>query len=259
MKSMSATYPWLLLAAGLEIGLSACTDDGLRGLPDRAAVSGRRADEAMALLPGRPEAAGGWSVSAAANRVGDLAVPVAGLDAILAEVAAGHAVVVGQGVHAPGVATGYDLGAGTLTVLGADGRSRAQPLGRWRRHWMAAGLWAVTVMLPGELPAAADEDAYLRAAARLEQAASPWEAVLAYDAGLALWPNDTGALTGLGKSLYDLGDSKGAAAAFAAALQHSRDPTERERIGHLAAAMAGPGVAAQPVSTTEKPLSDPGQ
>ena len=259
MRRMSATCPWLLLAAGLEIGLSACIDDGLSGLPDRAMITAGRARGAISLLPQRPEAPGGWAVSAAASRLGEVAVPVAGLDGVLAEVAAGHAVVIGQGVHAPAVATGYDLRAGTMTVLGGDGRSGAQPLARWRRHWEAGGLWAVAVMLPGELPVAGDQESYLRAAARVEQAASPWEAVLVYDAGLARWPDNAGALSGLGNSLFHLGDAKGAAAAFAAAIERSNDASERERIRHLAADAIGTGVAAQPVSATEKSLSDPGQ
>lgn len=243
MTRMSPAYP-VLLATAAVMWAAGCAELGLGPLPRQAAVSEDSLRGAASYLPQRPEIEASSSVSTQASRQGRVAVVLEDTDALLAEVAAGHLVVVGQGVHAPNLAVGYDLDADVLLVMDGTNSVIRQPLSMWRTGWRASARWAVAVMPPGELPASVDKKAYLSAAARLRQSASPWEAVLAYDAGVARWPEDADAFSGLARSLYDLGDVQGAAAAFTAALSVSRDPGQRERIARLAASMGALPLAA---------------
>ncbi|HIJ62819.1 MAG TPA: hypothetical protein HPQ04_09030 [Rhodospirillaceae bacterium] len=215
--------------AASEIFLfAACAPLTDLGLPKSAALPLGRAETAVGLLPGWPDPDPARLVSAAASRQGSVAIALDGIDGVLAEVAAGHAVVMGTGRHAPVVAAGFDVAAGEVLLVGGPGRIYRQPLAAWRDDGDPPGFWAVAVVPPGELPVAADCAAYLRAAARLLQLGSPWEAVLAFDAGVARWPEDADALAGLGASLGHLGDPEGAARAMAAAQALSRDGAEKD-------------------------------
>ena len=109
---------------------------------------------------------------AGARRHGRLAVPVTRLSDLTAELAAGHPVVVFQNlgfgwfpVWHYAVAIGYDLSSGDLVLhSGLDAR-RAMPLATFERTWARGDHWALVVLPPEELPAAADEAAVLRARA----------------------------------------------------------------------------------------------
>lgn len=217
------------IAASMVL-LAACAPISGIGLPDRASVAADRVEAALSLLPRHPDPEAQHSVSLLASRQGRVAIGLESLDAVLAEIAAGHAVVMAEGIRAPSVAAGFDLESGELLLVGGGGRLVRQPLAAWSRP--SGDLWAVVVIPPGELPVAADCATYLRAVARLLQVGSPWEAVLAYDAGVARWPGDADALAGLGASLGGLGDRQGAAQALAAAAGMRSKPekeTSRDR------------------------------
>lgn len=160
-------------------------------------------------------------VLAAARRNGRLATPVASLRALLREVAAGHPVLVLQnrGLNwAPAwhyaVVTGYDLEAGELILHSGTEENLHIALATFERTWARGGHWALTVLPPGQLPAAADALSVLEAAAALERNGHAAAAATAYSAALQRWPRHMGALVGLANARHAQGDLPGAAEAL---------------------------------------------
>jgi hypothetical protein len=178
------------------------------------------------FTPGR-DGTLGHDLVGAARRHGLLAVPVAELPALLAELAAGHPVLVLQNLGLAwypqwhfAVAVGYDLTTNQLALRSGEERRRVVSLDTFSRTWARADRWAVVVLPADRLPATGDEAAALRAAAGLERAGRLPEAAIAYDAVLRRWPGSLGALIGRGNARYAAGDLDGAEAAYRAALEH---------------------------------------
>jgi hypothetical protein len=251
----------VLVGLGALCALSACaTPDvaGLResadGLPQRAEVGGvpfhpqqeqycgpatlatvlgwsgvpirQDAIASEVFTPGR-EGTLGHDLIGGARRHGRLAVPVADLPSLLAEMAAGHPVLVLQNLGLTwypqwhfAVAVGYDLTRNELALRSGEEWRRVVPLDTFDRTWARAGRWALVVLPPDRLPATGTEAAVLSAAAGLERAGRSQEAGIAYDAVLRRWPRSLGALTGRGNVRYAAGDLDGAEAAYRAALEH---------------------------------------
>lgn len=166
-----------------------------------------------------------------ASRYGRLAYPITGTSAMLTELAAGHPVLVVQnlGVEARPlwncvVAVGYDRPQEQVLVHSGEHAGKRMPLRLFERLWSDSGQWGLVVLRPGDLPAAAHQPDYLKAATQLRRAGRYWEAVQAYDAALAAWPADGETLMGLGASLYLLGDTRGAVDAYRTAALTSTDP-----------------------------------
>lgn len=164
---------------------------------------------------------------AGARRHGALATRVPGrLDALVQELAAGHAVVVflnlGLAMNPVwhyAVLVGHDRAAREFVLRsGPVERDRF----RWRTFeltWARGGHWAAVVLPPGRLPVSASEDEAVRAAVGFERVAAPAAAVRAYEAVLARWPGSLTALLGLGNSHHAGGDLAGAARAYGQAAQ----------------------------------------
>ncbi|HTH17669.1 MAG TPA: PA2778 family cysteine peptidase [Magnetospirillum sp.] len=168
----------------------------------------------------------------AANRYGRLAYPISGTQAMMTELTAGHPVVAVQNLGVPTeplwncvVAIGYDRGDGQVLVHSGDQAGKRMSLRLFERLWADTEQWGLVVLKPGDLPAAASRPDYIKAAHALQTAGRYWEAVLAYDAALATWANDPDSLMGLGSSLYLLGDARGAADAYRAAVTVAADKT----------------------------------
>ncbi|MGE5503694.1 MAG: PA2778 family cysteine peptidase [Actinomycetota bacterium] len=177
----------------------------------------------------------------AARRYGRFAYPVAGIDALAAELQAGHPVLILENLGVASrpiwdcvVATGIDgdtvqLNAGTTV-------GKTMPLHLLDRLWADSDNWGLVVVRAGEMPATAAERPFVEAARGLEKAGRYWEAVLAYDTALSQWPADGDALMGLGSSLYLLGDARGAADSFQAAAGVAKDPKPAlEALAHVLA------------------------
>jgi tetratricopeptide (TPR) repeat protein len=179
--------------------------------------------------PGR-EGTLGHDLIGAARRHGRLAVPVAGLPALLAEVAAGHPVLVLQNLGLDwypqwhyAVVVGYDLTAGELVLRSGKKRQHVISLDTFARTWARADHWAIVVLPPDTLPASAGEEAAVLAAAGLERAGRAGQAALAYGAILDRWSHNLEALVGRGNAWYSLGDLAGAEAAYRAAIERQPD------------------------------------
>lgn len=171
------------------------------------------------------------TLAESASHYGRLAYPVTGTAAMLSELAAGHPVLVVQNLGVESqplwncvVAVGYDRPQEQVLLHSGDQAGKRVSLRLFERLWADSGQWGLVVLKPGELPAAARQQDYIKAAYNLRRAGRYWEAVQAYDAALATWPADTDTLMGLGASLHLLGDKHGAADAYRTALLWAEDP-----------------------------------
>ena len=123
------------------------------------------------------------SIVAAARRHGRLAVRIANVRELAAELAAGNPVLVLQNLGLTwypvwhyAVAIGYDTGTGEV-VLHTDKRpARAVPMPVFERTWARAGYWGLVVTSADRLPALDDETRLRAAVTGLERAGRGAEA-----------------------------------------------------------------------------------
>ena len=155
---------------------------------------------------------------AAPRRAGLLTYPLQPvLGSILREVAAGRPVIVLQNLGWQlfpqwhyALVIGYSQDRGEIVLRSGVTERLAMPLQEFSRAWERAGRWAFVVLPPEQLPAAAQEDDYIAAAASLERVA-PAAAGTAYATALTRWPHNAVALIGLGNVAYGehrLGDAE---------------------------------------------------
>jgi tetratricopeptide (TPR) repeat protein len=176
-------------------------------------------------LPGR-EGSLQAEIIAAVRRQGLLAVAVEpALDALLAEIAAGHPVLVLQNLGLNwlprwhyAVVVGYDLARQEIVLRSGTEPRRITPFGVFLNTWNRSARWGVVVLAPGAFPAQAKPKPYLEAASALESLGKWNEAGAAYRASAARWPDNPLAWLGLGNTEYALGRAEPAEAAFRHAL-----------------------------------------
>jgi hypothetical protein len=211
---------------------------------------------AQVYTPGR-EGTLQSDVVAAARRNGRLAVPVARLADLTAELAAGHPVVVFQNlgfgwfpVWHYAVAVGYDLDSGDLVLRSGLDSRRVMPLGTFERTWARAGHWGLVVLPPGELPVAADQLTVLRAATGLEQAGSFDAAAATYAAMAERWPDSLEAWIGLGNAAYGAGNLDEAENAFRTAVE--RHPDAAAAWNNLAHILGEKGRRAEAIAAAQR-------
>jgi tetratricopeptide (TPR) repeat protein len=158
---------------------------------------------------------------AAARRLGRVAYVIQTPAALFRELAAGYPVIVLQNLGLSwfpvwhyAVVIGYDIPADDVLLhSGADERLRTD----WRVFsvtWARADDWGLLVLRPDEIPATAEEAAYVEAVLGIERAGSLEAAVRGYETALSRWPQNLTALMGLGNSSYALKDFTRAEAAF---------------------------------------------
>jgi tetratricopeptide (TPR) repeat protein len=288
---MMRSRPWRAAGLAVLLTLAGCATaevtalrGGAHGLPLRAEVGGvpfhpqqdqycgpaalatvlgwagvptdQDATASAVFTPGR-EGTLGHDLIGAARRHGRLAIPVADLPSLLAEVAAGHPVLVLQNLGLAwypqwhfAVAVGYDLTTHELALRSGEQRRRVVSLDTFSRTWARADHWAVVVLPPDRLPATGGEAAVLSAAAGLERAGRLQEAATAYDAVLRRWPSSLGALVGQGNARYAVDDLDGAEAAYRAAL--GRHPGAAVAWNNLADVLAAQGARDEALSAARR-------
>jgi tetratricopeptide (TPR) repeat protein len=178
---------------------------------------------------------------AGARRSGRLAYGIAGTEALIREIAAGHPVIVLQNLGLSwipvwhyAVAVGYDTPRDEILLhSGLDARQRvSMPV--FQNTWARAENWGLLVLPPGELPATATEARFVEAVLGLEKARQPAAAVQGYRAALNRWPRNLAAMMGLGNSYYALGDFKNSEAAFRQATEsHPREGAAFNNLAHV--------------------------
>lgn len=194
-------------------------------------------------LPGR-EGSLQLEMVAAVRRAGLMAVTVEPtLEALLAEVAAGHPVLVLQNLGLDwlprwhyAVVIGYDLARQELVLRSGTERRRITPFGVFLNTWDRSDRWGIVVLPPHALPARAQPSPWLEAASGLEALGRWREARAAYQVAAEIWPNHAIAWIGVGNSAHALGDARAAEEAFRKALRV--DPVSAIAWNNLAYALA---------------------
>ncbi len=178
---------------------------------------------------------------AAARRLGRLSYRIRGPEALLREVAAGRPVIVLQNLGlswAPvwhyAVVIGYDMAADKVILHTGASAQRSTPWPLFLNTWSRGEFWGLLVLRATDLPATAEERAYLEAALGLETAGRFSEAAQAYRTALARWPGNLAALMGLGNSTYAQGKLAAADAAFReAAAAHPQSGAAWNNLAHV--------------------------
>jgi len=181
---------------------------------------------------------------AAVRRAGLMAVTVEpALDALLAEIAAGHPVLVLQNLGLDwlprwhyAVVIGYDLVRQELVLRSGTERRRITPFGVFLNTWDRSDRWGIVVLAPQTLPARALPGPWLEAASGLEALGKWQEARVAYQVAAESWPDHSVTWIGVGNSAHALGDASAAEAAFRMALRV--DPVSAVAWNNLAYALA---------------------
>lgn len=142
------------------------------------------------------------------------------LEDLLREIAAGRPVVVLQNLSLPlwprwhyAVAMGYDRDSREILLRSGTTRELRASLSSFEHTWARSRYWAMLALPPGQLPATAEESAYVSAVAALERV-SPAAAREAYAAALERWPANAIALMGRGNASYALHDLAAAENAY---------------------------------------------
>lgn len=168
------------------------------------------------------------------------------LDALLAEVAAGHPVLVLENLAFGwypmwhyAVVVGFDLQRGTIVLRSGATRRHVIPVSLFERLWARSHKWGLVVMRPGEMPVDAQPLPYLKAAYGLERVGDLKGAVRSYRAAVRRWPADLDAAMAWGNGLYALGDKRGAVAAFRGAV--AAHPDSGAALNNLAETLASLG------------------
>ena len=118
-----------------------------------------------------------------------------GLEALVAELEAGHPVLVLQNLGLDwvpvwhyAVVVGYDPGTPAFILRSGAEKTHESGLDRFRRTWERTDHWAVVTMPPDQLPATAQAGPWLNAALDLEETGEREAALSAYRTGRTRWP-----------------------------------------------------------------------
>jgi len=175
-------------------------------------------------LPGR-EGSLQIELQAAGRRHGALTTTIApSLDGLLAELDAGHPVLVLQNLSLPiapkwhyAVAIGYDIDSREVILRSGTTRRMTMPLSTFEHTWSRSGYWGMVALAPGQLPVTTKLTELQTALIAYEKSVPSKSAQLAYRAALQRWPNTLALQLGLGNSAYAGGDRTTAAEVFRSA------------------------------------------
>jgi tetratricopeptide (TPR) repeat protein len=150
---------------------------------------------------------------AAVRRHGRLAYLIEpGIGPLLEELQAGRPVLVLQNLGTGSypfwhyaVVIGYRPDRDQVVLRSGTTRREVTPARRFLRSWQLAEFWGLVVLRPGELPAVAQPDRYLRAVADLESTGQTAAARLAYAEATRRWPDNATAWLGLGNTEFKSG------------------------------------------------------
>lgn len=197
---------------------------------------------------------------AAARRLGLFAVPVDDVPSLLAEVAAGHPVVVFQNLGLSwvprwhySVVRGYDLDHQTIVQHSGITADRVTDLNAFERTWARGEYWALVLLPPDVAPATGTEQEFLEAALGLERAQNNDGAAKAYETTLRRWSRNFAAWMGLGNTEYARDQFQAAALAFEQATQVA--PADPAAWNNLAYAYTALGRKREAVSAAERAVA----
>ena len=173
----------------------------------------------VAQLAFSPGAGGTYlaDMTGSSRRLGQLAVEISTFDQLLAEIDAGHPVIVFQNLGlgiAPvwhyGVVTGYDFARDEVYLNSGQLDQMILPFATFERTWRRGDHWALVVLPPDQLPVSVRQTDILSAGAALERVEQFDAAETLYETGAARWPDNWLWQFGLGNARYGQGDLRGA-------------------------------------------------
>ena len=156
-----------------------------------------------------------------ARRHGRIAYPIAGIDALMTEISAGHPVIVLVNLGFSwypkwhyAVVIGYDQSQKEIILH--SGLTAGEVLSFWTFNniWKRSEYWGLLILPPDRLPRVVEEDKWLTAVAGLENAGQWQAAATGYASALNRWDSSFIAWMGLGNSKYNLGEFNSSANAF---------------------------------------------
>lgn len=161
------------------------------------------------------------SLIGSARRQGRVAYPITGSEALLAEIAAGHPVIVlvnrsffwyPKWHYA--VVIGFDQQRGEVLLHSGPTAREILSSRTFMNIWRRSDFWGLLVLPPDQMPVGTDEGEWLSAVAGLELVGHWQAATTGYATALKRWETSFAAWMGLGNSRYSLHDLAGSAAAF---------------------------------------------
>ncbi len=156
-----------------------------------------------------------------ARRHGRVAYPITGSEALLAEISAGHPVIVLVNLSFSwypkwhyAVVIGYDQQQGRVILH--SGRNAGEVLSSrvFMNIWQRSEYWGLLVLPPDRLPAGGREKEWLAAVAGLEKSRQWQAAAIGYATALKKWGKSFAAWMGFGNSSYRLHELDASAKAF---------------------------------------------
>jgi tetratricopeptide (TPR) repeat protein len=201
-------------------------------------------------LPGRKGSLQVELVAAARTR-DRIAYPVTqDLPSLLRQIAADTPVLVMENLGVKlvpiwhyAVVVGYDLEAGTLVLRSGTKQRRVVGMRRFMSTWNRAQRWGLAVLEPDRLPAEAQPDRYVAAAAGLEAVGRLDAAKQAYVRAHEQWPDSVWPQLGLANLSYRRGELQAAENGYLAAL--ALDPRNVVAHNNLAEILSDRGCATQ--------------
>lgn len=190
------------------------------------------------FLPGREGSLQADMLAATRRRGWPAYVITPQIEALLREVAAGHAVVVLLNLGLEwipvwhyAVVIGYDRDRALVLMHSGPTARDEMALATFERTWARSGRWAMLALPPRRLPATATAPDYAAAVAVLERV-DPRAAQRAYATALRRWPRDATLWLGSGNTAYALKQPDRAARAYRAAT--GADPASADAWNNLA-------------------------
>lgn len=152
------------------------------------------------------------------------------VSALLNELQSGRPVLILQNLgvkHLPiwhyAVVVGYLPHDEQFVLRSGDKKRHLMGSRRFIRAWQRADYWGIVALQPGNLPANADPDKYLRSVAAIEAVGDTATAVVAYRAATDQWPTSGLAWLGLGNASYAEGELDAARNAYQKLLEIEPD------------------------------------
>lgn len=261
-EDLAESHPSRVELTGVPFHPQAANQCGPAALATAFGAAGvERTPEALraaVFLPGR-QGSLQTEMLAATRRAGLLPYVLDPLpEALLAEIAAGHPVLVLQDLGLVvtrwhyAVVVGYDLPKRQLVLRSGTTRREVTSFESFDRSWEKSGRWAFVAQAPGDLPASASEDRLVEAAMALEKVAGA-AALPAYTAALERWPGNLAARLAVGNAAYWRHDLAAAEAAYRQATHDH--PGAADAWNNLAQTLHDAGRSAEARAAAERAVS----